>query len=149
MEKGIPQNAWVVVADGEKALFLKNVTDGADPNLQVVRLEQRDNPANSEIATDAPGRMAASAGPRGTFAEADFHTLAKDRFASDLAGILYRNAHRGAYAALVLVAPPHVLGVLRKALHAEVRDRVIAELDKTLTHHPVTEIEKAVGAALG
>ena len=29
----LANGAWVLVADGEKALFLENVTDGQDPSL--------------------------------------------------------------------------------------------------------------------
>ena len=44
--------------------------------------------------------------------------------------------------ALVVVAPPRVLAELRHAFHADVRSRIIAELDKDLTKQPVYEIEK-------
>jgi protein required for attachment to host cells len=36
----IKHGTWVLVADGEKALFLENQTDGADPHLKVVRKEE-------------------------------------------------------------------------------------------------------------
>ncbi|NND41066.1 MAG: Host attachment protein, partial [Silicimonas sp.] len=31
----LKNGAWVLVADGEKALFLENITDGEDPYLKV------------------------------------------------------------------------------------------------------------------
>ena len=40
----IKHDTWVLVADGEKALFLENQTDRADPHLRVVRKEEQDNP---------------------------------------------------------------------------------------------------------
>ncbi|WP_414717991.1 host attachment protein [Thioclava sp. UBA3469] len=45
---------------------------------------------------------------------------------------------------LVIVAAPRVLGEIRSALHKEVSDVVVAEIDKTLTNHPRDEIEKLV-----
>ena len=44
--------------------------------------------------------------------------------------------------ALVVVAPPRTLADLRHAFHADVKSRIIAEIDKDLTGHPVYDIEK-------
>ena len=46
--------------------------------------------------------------------------------------------------ALVIVAPPRALADLRQALHADVKARLIGEIDKDLTKHPVWEIEKLI-----
>jgi protein required for attachment to host cells len=40
------------------------------------------------------------------------------------------------------VAPPRALADLRNAFHADVKGRIIAEIDKDLTNHSVYEIEK-------
>ncbi len=55
-------------------------------------------------------------------------------------------AHAGKFDRLVLVASPQVLGNLRDEMHKEVSDRIIAEIPKTLTNHPIDEIEKLVKA---
>jgi protein required for attachment to host cells len=78
--------------------------------------------------------------------ETDWHQLAEDRFARDIAEALYRKAHQGRYDRLVVVAPPKVLGELRKSFHKEVAERVIAEVDKTLTGHDVADIERVLAA---
>jgi len=44
--------------------------------------------------------------------------------------------------AIVIVAPPRTLAELRHVMHANVRHRVIAEINKDLTKQPVWEIEK-------
>ena len=100
----LSQDTWVLIADGEKALFLQNHTDGKDPYLQVVRKEEQD--------------------------------------------ILYKLAHKGRFERIVLVAPPAVLGDLRDDLHKEVRNKVVGEISKTLTNHPIDEIEKIVAGEL-
>ena len=56
-------------------------------------------------------------------------------------------AHRGDFKEIVLVAPPLVLGELRKKLHQEVSDKVVGEIPKTLTNHAVYDIEKLLLAA--
>ena len=40
----IDNGTWVLIADGEKALFLENKTDGQDPFFEVFREEEQDNP---------------------------------------------------------------------------------------------------------
>lgn len=141
----LTNGTWVLIADGEKALFLVNQTDGEDPFLEVFREEEQENPANRDQAANHPGRF--NDGPnvqRSAVQDTDWHQLAKDRFAGELAEILYKKAHQGAFERLVLVAPPHTLGELRQEIHKEVADRVVAEVPKTLTNHPLTEIETLV-----
>ncbi|TYC53425.1 host attachment protein [Rhodobacterales bacterium] len=141
----LKHNGWVVVADGSKALFLRNEGDEKFPNLEVFRKEEQENPPTHEQGTDKPGRF--NDGPqvhRSAVAETDWHQLAEENFASDLADILYKRAHKGDFDKMILVAAPSVLGQVRKQLHKEVADRVVAEIDKDLTNHPVDQIEKLV-----
>ncbi len=150
----LQNGTWVLIADGEKALFLENVTDGEDPHLQVRRIEEQDNPKDIDQSANRPGRMQegrpgnSASGPRSAFQDTDWHELAKERFADDLAELLYKQAHRGAFDSLVIVAAPQVLGNLRKALHQEVAQKVIGEVSKTLTNHQIDEIEDIVKAEL-
>jgi protein required for attachment to host cells len=46
--------------------------------------------------------------------------------------------------ALVIVAPPRILADLRRALHPDVKARVVAEINKDLSKHPVWEIERRI-----
>ncbi|WP_090330000.1 baeRF12 domain-containing protein [Nitratireductor aquibiodomus] len=138
-------DAWVVVADGEKALFLRNEGDATYPNLQVVRTIHEENPPSREQGTDRPGRLNDGHGAhRSAVDETDWHRIEKERFAVDVAERLYKLAHKGKFSKLVLVAPPLVLGELRKEMHKEVEDRVIGEVAKTLTNHTVGDIEKVL-----
>ena len=144
----LKNGTWVLIADGEKALILENATDDENPYLQVRREEHHENPSTGEQAANRPGRFQDGPGPqRSAVADTDWHRLEKERFADELADILYKQAHKGAYKELVIVAAPRVLGDLRPKLHKEVQDRVIAEIDKDLTNHPMDEIEKIVSDA--
>ena len=49
--------------------------------------------------------------------------------------------------ALIVVAPPRTLADLRSAFHADVQARIVAEINKDLTKHPVDEIERHLTAA--
>lgn len=141
----LKHDGWVVIADGAKALFLRNEGDEKFPNLQVFREEEQDNPPNREQAANRRGRF--NDGPsahRSAVDDTDWHELAEERFAKQLAEILYKQAHNGSFSQIVIVAAPAVLGDVRKEMHKEVADRVIAEIDKDLTNHPVHEIETLV-----
>lgn len=145
----LSNETWVLVADGEKALFLVNDGDAEYPVLNVRREEHQENPPDHVQSANRPGRQGESSGPRRyAYEDTDWHELAKDRFADNLAEMLYERAHRGDFRRIVIVAAPSVLGELRDKLHSEVADRVVGEVDKTLTNHPVDEIEKVLKAEL-
>ena len=42
--------------------------------------------------------------------------------------------------------PAKILGNLRKAFHAEVADKIVGEIAKELTSHPIPQIEKLFAA---
>jgi len=141
----LEHDMWVLVADGEKALFLRNEGDAQYPNLQVMREDHHENPPTREQGTDRPGRLNDASGEhRSAVADTDWHRIEKDRFADEIAERLYRMAHKGTFKKLVLVAQPQVLGEMRKKLHKEVADKVTGEVAKTLTNHSVSEIEKVL-----
>ena len=65
-------------------------------------------------------------------------------FAKQLAKELYRRAHQGDFAALVLIADPQTLGQLRSLLHKEVQSRLISEHGNTLTKASIADIQKTL-----
>lgn len=144
----LAHDMWVLVADGEKALFLRNDGDAEYPNLHVVREMHEDNPPTREQGTDKPGRLD-DGGPmnKSAVAETDWHRIEKERFADEIAERLYKMAHRRRFEHIVLVAPPMILGEMRKKLHKEVEQRVSGEVTKTLTNHSIGDIEKNLMSA--
>ncbi len=144
----LKRGLWVVVADGEKALFLKNEGDAKFPDFKVASEMAQDNPATREQGVERPGRHSDGPSPHNSaYAETDWHRLSKERFADEIAEQLYKLAHRGDFEEIVLVAPPRVLGEMRRKLHKEVSDKVKAEIAKTLTNQPVWDIEQVLKAA--
>ena len=141
----LKQGTWVVVTDSEKALFLRNLTDHQDPNLEVMDTEEQENPSDIEQSANRPGRMQdTGVGQLSAMDDTDWHELQKERFAADLSDILYEAAHKGEYDRLILVAAPKVLGHLRDDMHKEVTSKVVSEIPKNLAGHPIDEIEKLV-----
>jgi protein required for attachment to host cells len=139
----IPTGALVLVGDGRKALFLRNRGNPQNVKLVTERVLEQDNPPTREQGSDRPGRAHGSDGnARSAMEETDWHQLAEDRFAGDIAEALYRMAHAQQFEELVVVAPPKVLGILRGAWHKEVSSRIVAEVPKDLTTHSVTEVNR-------
>lgn len=150
----VAQNAVVLVADGRKLLFLRNRGDATHPDLRVETAQEHPNPRDGDQASDAAGRSSssggaggASPGTRSSVADTDFHQLEEDRFATEAAEMLKRRVLAHDFEELIVVAPPRTLGELRKHYHSEVAKRLVGELAKDLTGHPVPDIEKALAAA--
>ena len=58
----LANGAWVVVGDGQKALFLINEGDEVYPNLRRLSVEMQKDPPTHEQGSDAPGRAYSSVG---------------------------------------------------------------------------------------
>ena len=140
----VPHNAFVFIGDGRKALFLRNAGDEKSLNLKTERVFVDDNPPTHEQGTDRPGRAFKRAGTnlRSGVEDTDWHDLEEHRFARHVAAALEQLVRTRNVKALVVAAPPRTLADLRRAFHADVSARIIAEIDKDLTKHPVAEIEK-------
>lgn len=127
----IPHNALILVADGRKAVLLRNDSAGANLSL---RLERRLEP---EILEDD--------GPSGARpAEQTTRQTDEATFAKQLSQRLYRMLQRHEFEALVLAADPQTLGQMRAAMHKEVERSIVVTIDKNLTNHTLPQIADAL-----
>jgi protein required for attachment to host cells len=139
----LPHNALVLVADGTKALFLRNHGDQNQMDLRTEAHDKRHDRKDREIKTDAPGVTRQSFGSGyPTMDEADFHQQEKDRWAKDAAEELKKRALRNDFGALAIIAPPRTLAILRKELHKEVERRIVLTINKEMTDRPIPDIEE-------
>lgn len=139
----LEHDAWIFLADGRKALFLRNEGDTDYPVLQVEDVRARKDRSTQEAGVDRPTRVHESLGPRRSTAEqSDWHQLEEDAFARQAAATLDELVASHHIRHLVVVAPPRTLAVLRRSFTPAVRDRISAEIDKDLTNRPVHEIEE-------
>jgi protein required for attachment to host cells len=129
MTVNIPHNALIVVADGTGARFFRNTGQRHE-----LKLTADGELHPSDLLDDGPSGRRPTESTRQETNEATF--------AKQLAHDLYRRAHNGDYAALVLVADPQTLGQLRPILHKEVESRVVAEHGKTMTKASIADIQK-------
>ena len=139
----IPTRAMVLVSDGRRARFLRNKGTPKHPQLIVEQVLEQENPPNREQGTDRPGRhMGVDGVTRSAYDETDWHEQQEERFAAEVADMLYKMEHAREFHELVMIAPPKMLGDLRARLHPEVANCVVAEVPKDLTGHPVPELGK-------
>jgi protein required for attachment to host cells len=144
-EFSVGTGAWVLVGDGRRALFFQNHGDAELLDLRVVETRIDDNPPTHEQGTDRPGRSFTSFSPgRSAVQNADWHELEEERFARAIADRINQAAESGELNAIAIVAPPKALGEIRKELSVKAQSKVVGELAKDLTRHPLKDIEKAL-----
>jgi len=143
----LPNDALVLVVDGRKLLFFRNHGDENQIDLRTEAHDEREDRKDRELRTDAPGTAATrfSSGGGDTFRpameETDFHQQDEDRWVQNAGEELNKRALRGDFEALVIVAPPKALGVIRKELHKEVEKRTICTINKEMSGRTVPDIE--------
>jgi protein required for attachment to host cells len=139
----IRQGDWVVVCDGKKGLVLENAGDEKFLNLKTREVYEHSDSKTRELGTDAPGRTFNSVGAgRSAIEPTDWHAQEEDRFLRKLAERLDAAVNAGEAKALILIAPPRALGVLRQTYSHGLRAALRAEIDKDFVRLPVHEIEK-------
>jgi protein required for attachment to host cells len=139
----IPADTLVLVGDGRKALFLRNKGGSGHPDLFTEQVMEQSNPATRDQGTDRPGRYAGADGvSKSAFEETDWHQQAEDRFAMDIAEVLYTKSLGHDFEHLIVVAPPRTLGTMRSAFRKELLQKITAEIPKDLTAHTVPDIAR-------
>ena len=145
-KRSIPHDAFIFVGDGRKALFLRNDGDAQIANFVTERVFVDDNPPTHDQGTDRPGRTYQSdhSGSRSAVEATDWHAIEETRFVERGSAALEDLVRSRGVRSLVIAAPPRALADLRQALHADVKTKIIAEIDKDFTKIPVWEIEKHI-----
>ncbi|HET7717215.1 MAG TPA: host attachment family protein [Bauldia sp.] len=143
MDLKLRQGTWVIVCDGRKSIVLENIGDEVYPDLRTRQALVAEAAPTSELGTDRPGRVHQSVGTaRSAVEQTDWHDRDEEEFLRALIGRLDKAIQAKEVSHVVIVAPPRALGMLRKHYTQHVRDALVAEVDKDLASHPVTDIEK-------
>lgn len=133
---------WIVVADGARARILSAKDRLRFHDLAVVEELETDNRPSREIASDKPGRTydSGGAGRHAKEEPTDPHRHQQDVFAAELAELLDKKRKAGTFDALMVVAPPRMLGDLRSHMSAELARMVTSEMNKDLTKVAVADL---------
>ena len=142
---------WILVSNASRARLF--ATAGKLKPWTLVReIEHPESRVKGQdIMSDAPGRVRQSAGS-GSRPVMEPTTPPKEveaeHFAQELAGVIEGGHGRDEFARLVLVAPPHFLGLLRKCLSAPASKRLNATIDKDYTQLPDRDLPERVAEVL-
>ena len=133
-----PTVTWVVLANAGVARVVVNEGPGKGfTELDGMTLESEPPIEYS----DEPGMGHSRFGHgKSAVAQADPKRQAEASFAAELIKRLEDGLHKSAFDRLILVAAPHMLGTLRAILKAPLKEKVLAEVAKDLTHIPVREL---------
>jgi protein required for attachment to host cells len=136
----IAHGTLVMAIDGGKMLLFRNEGDEKFIVLDTLSHDRIDHPSSREIGSDAPGRTFSSSDVRrSAYAETDWHAQAEEQFAIRAAEGLERVALNDK-AGIVVIAPPHMLGQLRRHWGRKTRDRLMAEIAKDVVRREWDDI---------
>lgn len=136
----IAHDTLIMVMDGARMAMFRNKGNVRQPSLELLVQERRITPSTAELGVDQPGRAFQSTGHRrGAYEAVDLHQLVEDTFIQEMAEMLTA-LMRDDEAQAILIAPPHALGVLRKSLPTDIRQRLLAEIDKDYAGRTAIEI---------
>jgi protein required for attachment to host cells len=134
------KTVWVVAADASRARVLQLASHN-----KLAEVASLDNPAgrmqDRELTTDAQPRFRGSAGPASDRQETSAVEHATERFVKAIGEYLEKARTDHRYDELVVIAPPQILGALRKEYGKEVGKLVKDELPKDLSMLSRHELE--------
>ena len=145
MDRILHPETRLLVCDGRKALFLRNGGPAGRPAFEVEQeMHEKGASHTADLGADEPGRLKSAFGPRSSVEGTDWRQAAEDAFVRKAVDAFTALCDAHDVREVVLVAPPRALATIRKIASKSLHDRVVGEIDKDLTKHPVHEIEKIV-----
>ena len=134
----IPSTAtWVLVADAKGARIF-SFHDNGEWTLHETLAG--DGSGQPEQTTDFGPKASQHKGALHGHGEINAKETQERRFAHTLAHVLERGHGTKAFAKLVLVAPPKLLGDLRENLSRGLQSAVVSEINKDYSHSGVKEL---------
>lgn len=133
----LPHQSHVAVVDGERFVLFRNAGSSAEPRLEEAEAVGVDG---QNFSAGVRHQDATSQRKGNT----DLNELAHAAAATDW---LNQAALDGTIEKLVVIADPKSLGEMRRHYHGKLQDRLVGEIDKTMTSEPADRIAKAIAAA--
>ena len=155
---------WILVCDASRAHFYREDAKGRYTPLE--SLDHVDSRARrQDLMADAPGRkpngnpggVSGGGGPGangggtymgrpGAAPDTDPKEVEAQKFARELAGRLEQALNQHDYDALVLVAPPQFLGLLKSTVSTQVAKHVVDTVDKDLSWLEAPQLKERLKA---
>jgi protein required for attachment to host cells len=145
---------WYVVTDGGRGRILqkRDTWDGRhalDTQSEFVSADIHSH--THELGAEPPGRghESANAAHHAVEPREDLHRTEKRKFVDEVARVLNEANAQDAFDRLILVAPARALGELDHALDAATQLKVVARLQKDLTHVPNADLPEHFAGLTG
>jgi protein required for attachment to host cells len=136
----VPHGTIILVLDGARMKLFRNRGTDFAPELEPLDHSVHHAVKTAELGSDKPGRSFNSQGhSRSTYKSTDFHQTEEDGFAKAATETLNALAVQSKLD-FIVVATPHVLGVMRKHYSAHLRTRLAGEIDKDYAARPAADI---------
>lgn len=136
---------WVLVADSSRGRLYSVAEKGKPWSFVKEYTHSASRVSEGGLTTDQPGRAHGSVNG-GARSAMESKTSPRDvefeRFSHELACVLDDGHGQQAYGRIVLVAPPHFLGLLRKAINHTVSKLIVVTVDKEYLHLSDKEIRE-------
>jgi protein required for attachment to host cells len=143
----IHHDAYVLLADGARAVLARNVGTALQPRLEMRSDFHGEIPPTRDLGSDRPGRaFESTSARRSAYEQANWHEQAEEKFLGKVAHRLEELCRSEHVRHLLIVAAPRTLGILREKLPDTVRRKVDAEIDKDFTGQPLAEVERRLAA---
>lgn len=131
----LPKGTMIAVADGEKLSLFRN--SGDEAGLQLTAAPHADVDDDSQ---GSGSRQNSSGNP-------DASQSQEDGFSAGIVAMLNKQVLDGKIDGLVIVAAPRALGEMRKHYHKTLSAKLLGEIAKDLTGHPLADVQAAIEAA--
>ena len=138
------EKIWILVADSAHARILATTALTASLT-EIRRLEHPEGRLKeSELVTDQPGRARESLAQGHAIQEGNATEHEATLFAGEIIQLLDKARQEGKFESLVLIAPPHFLGIIRQKLTGPLEKLVIQSVDKNLVSADESTIQKNI-----
>lgn len=138
-----PTVTWVVLVNARCAKVLENRGPGKGLCVVEDKVWEADPPGRNR---DEPGVGHSIAGPgMAAVAQTDPKHKADVIFAKTISQHLLESLTKKEFERLVLVSGPHMLGLMRSAIGAQLEAVLVGEIPKDLSVQPIDAVEKHVG----
>jgi protein required for attachment to host cells len=130
------KKTWVLVCDAGRAQLFEQASPARHYQPVAAFVHEQSRAHVVDLVTDAQGRKPV----------VDVKQVEAQKFARQLAAVLSRGLDEHAYEALVLVAPPKFLGLLKGSLGEQVRRRLEVTIERDLAQLAPREVERRLRA---
>ena len=141
------QNTWLLVANGSGGRLFNR--EGRHLSLVAEFTHPEGRSKRADLASDRPGSFHGSGAGPGSYMQAtDPKSHEMEHYAQRLVETLEHGRTGNRFAELELVAPPHLHGLLRKTMPAQLSKMVVTDIEKDYTAIAERDLLDTLGGQL-